>query len=169
MQGVYYFSALAYHLSGVNTGLVDRHERFIKCLRVTGVTVKLARFEKKHHFFHARGTMGERVRGRIRRHEEKETDVALASKLFELLIRDDCDTAILVTGDTDLAPACETACRLFSNKQIGFAFPYGRKKDELADLASLSFTMDKHHYAAHQFPDPFTLPSGEVLTKPVMW
>jgi uncharacterized LabA/DUF88 family protein len=169
MQGVYYFSAPAYHLSVVNPGVVDRHKRFIKCLRATGVTVKLARFKKRYFYFRAKGTMGERVRGRIRRHEEKETDVALASKLFELLVSDDCDTAVLVTGDTDLAPACETARRVFPNKEIGFAFPYCRKQDELADLASFSFTMDKHHYAAHQFSDPFKLPSGEVLTKPSSW
>lgn len=39
-----------------------------------------------------------------------------AAKLFELFINNQCDIAILITGDTDLAPACRTARRLFSNK-----------------------------------------------------
>jgi hypothetical protein len=168
-EGVYYFSAPANHLSTVNPGVVQRHMRFIKCLRATGVTVELARFKKKDIPFRVKGVMGDRIKGYLRRHEEKETDVAIASKLFELLVNNDCDTVLLVTGDTDLAPACRTARQLFPQKNIGFAFPYGRKYDELAALATLSFTMDKNHYVAHQFPDPLSLPSGEQVSKPPSW
>jgi hypothetical protein len=154
----------------VNPGVVERHMRFLKCLRATGVTVELKRFKKKDLFFRVEGDMGERVRGRVRRHEEKETDVAIAAKLFEILIKDECDTAVLVTGDTDLAPACETAQRLFPSKRIGVAFPYGRTRGQrLARIASLSFTMDKHHYASHQFPDPLELSTGEKVLKPSSW
>jgi uncharacterized LabA/DUF88 family protein len=60
------------------------------------------------------------------RYEEKETDVAIASKLFEVLTNGACDTAVLVTRDTDLVPALGTAQRLFPNACILFAFPYGR-------------------------------------------
>jgi uncharacterized LabA/DUF88 family protein len=169
MQGVYYFSAPAHHLSQVNPGVVARHLRFIKCLRASGVNVQLARFKKKDIYFRVEGDMGERVKGRVRRHEEKETDVAIAAKLFELLITNTCDTVILVTGDTDIAPACRTARCLFPNKQIGFAFPYNRKNDELAGLASLWFVMDEIQYVSHQFPDPLTLPSGEKVSNPASW
>jgi hypothetical protein len=143
--------------------------RFVKCLRATGVTVQLARFKKKNIFFRVEGDMGERVKGRVRRHEEKETDVAIAAKLFELLVKDECDTAILVTGDTDLAPACRTARELFPHKRIGFAFLYNRKNDELAALASLWFVMDENQYVSHQFPDPLILPGGEEVAKPASW
>lgn len=143
--------------------------RFVKCLRASGVTVQLARFKKKDIFFRIEGDMGERVKGRVRRHEEKETDVAIAAKLFELLITDNCDTDMLVTGDTDIAPACRTARRLFPHKDIGFAFPYNRKNDELAGLASLWFVIDENQYISHQFSDPLILPSGEKVDKPSTW
>ena len=167
--GVYHFSALAHHLAVVNPGVVQRHKRYNKCLRSAGVTVELSRFKDKDVKFRFSNALGDRLQGALKRHEEKETDVAIAAKLFELLINDDCDTAILVTGDTDLAPACRTARRLFPDKDIGFAFPYKRKNKELAKLASLSFNIDGRHYEVHQFPDPVKLPSGQVLNKPSSW
>jgi uncharacterized LabA/DUF88 family protein len=169
IQAIYYFSAPAQHLTAVNPGVVQRHMRFIKCLRSTGVKDELHRFRKKDIKFRIKGDMGDLFRGFLRRHEEKETDVAIASKLFELLIRDECDTVLLVTGDTDFVPACKTARRLFPDKNVGFLFPFKRSKDELADLASLSFSIDAERYAAHQFPDPVTLPSGTKLNKPSSW
>lgn len=168
-QGVYYFSAPAHHLSVVNPGVVQRHKRFIQCLRATGVTVELSRFKEKDVYFRTSNPLGDHVEGTLKRNEEKETDVAIAAKLFELLVGNQCDTAILVTGDTDLAPACRTARVLFPNKTIGFAFPYKRKNKELAKLTSLSFNIDRAHYAAHQFPDPFTLPNGKTVSKPSSW
>jgi uncharacterized LabA/DUF88 family protein len=168
-QGVYYFSALAHHLSSVNPGVVQRHQSFIRCLKSTGINVNLARFKEKEIAFRTSSALGDVCKGVLKRHEEKETDVAIATKLFELLISDQCDTAILVTGDTDLAPACRTASRLFPNKTIGFAFPYKRKNKELAKLTSLSFNIDKRHYAAHQFPDPFRLADSTKINKPASW
>lgn len=168
-QGIYYFSALAHHLSSVNSGVVQRHQSFIRCLSSTGIRVELARFKKKDISFRTYSELGDICSGTLKRHEEKETDVAIATKLFELLISDQCDTAILVTGDTDLAPACRTASRLFPDKTIGFAFPYKRKNKELAKLTSLSFNIDKRHYAAHQFPDPFKLADGTEIYKPPSW
>ena len=167
-QGVYYFSALAHHLSVVNPGVVQRHKLFIRCLRETGVMVELSRFKEKGVKFRFSNAMGDSLRGELKRHEEKETDVAIAAKLFELLVNNDCDTAILVTGDTDLAPAVKTAQNLFPQKGIRFAFPYRRKNKELAKLAP-SFNIDNRHYAAHQFADPLTLPGGQVLNKPPTW
>jgi uncharacterized LabA/DUF88 family protein len=168
-QGVYYFSAPADHLSMVNPGVVQRHRRLIKCLSATGVTVELSRFKEKKVRFQTSNDIGDFCEGVLKRHEEKETDVAIAAKLFELLVNNQCDTAMLVTGDTDLAPACRTAQRLFPGKTIGFAFPYRRKNKELAKLTSTSFNMDSRHYVAHQFPDPVRLPSGDVVAKPVSW
>ncbi len=57
----------------------------------------------------------------------------------------------------------------FPEKAVGFLFPYKRSKDELADLASLSFAIDAEAYAAHQFPDPFILPNSQRLDKPSSW
>jgi len=159
IESVYYFSALAYHLD--DPDIVARHETYIKCLEETGIKKHLTRFKPK--------TIECSHGGKITRHEEKETDVAIASKLFELLFCDECDSVVLVTGDTDLAPAVKTAKHLFPAKYIIFAFPYRRKNEELAQLAPGSFRIHSHNYAQHQLSNPFTLSDGTIIPKPPSW
>jgi hypothetical protein len=101
--------------------------------------------------------------------EEKETDVAIATKLLELFVTDSADRIVLVTGDTDVAPAVRAVKRLFPQKTVCFAFPYDRKNDELAQLVGMSFHMSKEAYAKHQFPDPYVTSSGRVIPKPQHW
>ena len=159
IESIHYFSALAYHLN--DPSVIERHETYIKCLRETGIEEQLGRFKPKT----IRCSHG----GKITRHEEKETDVAIASKMFEILFKDECDSVVLVTGDTDLAPAAKTAKCLFPDKRIIFAFPYGRKNDELAQIAPSSFKIHSRSYIQHQFPDPFTLSDGTIIRKPSSW
>jgi hypothetical protein len=126
------------------------------------VTVELSRFKDKE------------VRcphcGRVNvRHEEKETDVAVAAKLLELFVTDECDSVVLVTGDTDVAPAVRTAARLFPQKRVCFAFPYRRKNKELAQLVKTCFHIKKEAYARFQFADPLRLPDGTSIVKPTSW
>jgi uncharacterized LabA/DUF88 family protein len=116
---LYYFSALAKHLQMSNPGVIARHNCYLDCLKHTNVTVELARFKKKKIKCSSCGST-------IKRHEEKETDVAIAAKLLELLFLDQCDTCVLITGDTDVVPAVKTAQSLFPNKPIGFLLPYER-------------------------------------------
>lgn len=101
--------------------------------------------------------------------KSKETDVAIAAKLLELFFLDKCDTAVLVTGDTDIVPAVKTAQRIFSNKSIAFLLSYKRHNKELAKLASQHFEIKKETYPRHQFPDPFITPRGKSITKPATW
>ena len=159
IESVYYFSALAHHLN--DPGVISRHETYIKCLRETGVEEQLSRFKRKLiHCSHG---------GQIIRHEEKETDVAIASKMLEVLFQDECDSVVLVTGDTDQAPAAKTAKHLFPDKHIIFAFPYRRKNEELAQIAPGSFKIHSHTYIRHQFPNPFTLSNETIIPKPPNW
>jgi hypothetical protein len=90
-------------------------------------------------------------------------------KLVEIFHGDEADTVVLVTGDTDLAPAVRTTMRLFPMKQIVFGFPYKRKNKELAQLVAAYFHIRKERYAAHQLPDPVVLPSGRRVSKPAGW
>ena len=161
LESVYYFTALAYHLH--DAAKVKRHETYIQCLRQSGVIDQQGRFKQKSTFT-CRKCGNKRTP-----HEEKETDVAIASKMFEVLIADDCDRIVLVTGDTDLAPAAKTAIRLFPKKEVVFAFPYKRKNVELAHIAPRSFSMRKEMYALNQLPDPCPLPDGTTAAKPPKW
>jgi uncharacterized LabA/DUF88 family protein len=161
-ETVYYFSAYVTHLQKFSPGTVQRHRQYVTCLEETGVAVEMARFKRKyitcpscHHT--------------TERHEEKETDVAMAIKLLEVFISGEADAVILVTGDTDCAPAVRTAQQLFPNKQIGFAFPHGRNNKDLINLSSLHFSISGKSYLKHQFPDPFVMSDGRQVHKPTTW
>ena len=161
IEAVYYFSALATHLEATDPGITRRHRSLLDCLRSTGVQIELSRFKPKtircEHCGHT-----------ITRHEEKETDVAIAARLLESFHSDECDTVIIVSGDSDLAPAVRTAQKLFPEKTIGFAFPYRRKSNELAQLAPLSFKINRKQYLKHQFPETVEIP-GTTIQKPLDW
>jgi hypothetical protein len=73
---------------------------------------------------------------------------------------------VLVTGDTDLAPAVRIAQRLFPRNDIRFALPYERGTKSLRKIAPKSFRIGKDGYTKHQFPDPFIRKSGRRVAKP---
>ena len=126
------------------------------------MSVQLARFKSKE-------IRRKRCRKVFTGHEEKETDVAIAARLFEVCLTDEADTIVLMTGDTDVAPAVRTCERLFADRSLLFAFPYRRLNGELRALAPGSFTVKLKTCLRHQFPDPFLLPDGMALHKPAEW
>ncbi len=103
------------------------------------------------------------------KHEEKATDVGIAVKLLEVLSNKDCETVVLMTGDTDIIPAIETANRMFPDNETLVAFPFARKNDELKDAAPRSFKIRVNSYTNNQFPDPVVLLDGTTITKPLIW
>ncbi len=156
---IYYFSAPPTHGT---QDKIDRHALYMRCLRCSGVDVQLGRFKKKT--LHCGKCNQDFVA-----HEEKETDVAIATKLFEICHLDQCDTAILMTGDTDLSPAVVTCKRLFPEKLVFFAFPYKRTNAELAEIAPESFSIKLRSCLKCQFADPLVLPDGTKIEKPGVW
>jgi uncharacterized LabA/DUF88 family protein len=162
LEEIYYFSALATQLDSHRPGVTARHRIYLECLHATGVIPVLGRFKFKT--VHCRHCNVDNAH-----YEEKETDVAISVKLIELFHLDRADTVVLVTGDTDLAPAVRTASMLFPTKQICFAFPYRRKSKELAQLVSRHFQLRKEQFERHQLPDPFVLPNGRKIPKPLEW
>jgi len=159
LEQIYYFSAFATHLN--NPGVLTRHKNYIDCLTDTGVIPIMGRFKPKTIKCPSCGAL-------ITRFEEKETDVAIATKLLELLSRNACEIVVLVSGDTDLVPAIETAKQLFLSCQVFVAFPYRRKNEELAQITK-SFKINKASYLKHQFPDPCILSNGTHIPKPSSW
>lgn len=131
-------------------------------LKNTGVREVLARFNPKEIFCN-------NCNRTIKRHEEKESDVAMANKILEIFFKDDCDTVVLITDDTDIAPAVRTALSLFPDKNIFLGFPYKRKNKELVSLTGKYFKITKEQILRHQFPESITTPSGEKLAKPMNW
>lgn len=181
LQEVYYFSAIARHLEASKPDIGLRHQAYLDALKAAGVQVTLANFKwrDKHtplkycsfRIWSFRQPIRIPISGSviIRHAEEKETDVAIACKLLELLHTDAADAIVLVSGDTDLLPAIGTARRLFPAARVAVLFPFRRHNAELKQAVAQSFKVRKEQYAAHQFPDPVALPSGAVIRKPPTW
>lgn len=160
-HGIYYFSALAHHREAISPGAVERHEAYLTALEATGVQVRLGNFKEKPG-----GCLHCGIR--FVRHEEKETDVAMAAKLLELFATGACDTAVFLTGDTDIIPAIQTARHLWPQRRVVVGFPYRRRNKHLAGEVSASFKIGLEHYRKHQLPDPVVGPNGPIA-KPPSW
>lgn len=155
---VFYFTAIKEHLRLDDPETVLRHENYIKCLEDSGITVVINDFKEKE--VKCKATCKEK----FKIYQEKETDVAVASKLFEILVKDQCDVVVIMTGDTDLKPAYETAIELFPDKIIEFAFPFDRKNKSL-----VGFKISLDRYLGNLLLDPYTLKSGVEIPKPETW
>lgn len=162
LESIYYFSALAKHIDARRPGTTLRHRNYVQCLQATGVTAELGRFKYKT-------VRCPSCRTDNPHYEEKETDVAISVRMLELFFTDKSDMVVLVSGDTDLAPAVRTAQNLFPAKEICFAFPYKRKNSELAKMVANHFKIRSKQLLKHQLPDPFVLPTGREIRKPREW
>lgn len=158
---IHYFSALPYHLTGTEPGKLKRHQTYIDCLFSMGVHIHLGRFKKKDTYCTKCGQ-------HFKKHEEKETDVAIAIKALEMFYNDECEVGVIVSGDTDFAPVAK-ACQLnFPTKKILFAFPYGKQNAELKIVSPESFKIHYLQYSQHQLPNPYINGTTTIL-KPVEW
>ena len=112
---VYYFSAFATWLPPAYA----RHRDYVAALKHQGVTPVMGHFKNKPRSCSACGAkwVG---------HEEKETDVHIAVRLVADALRDEFDRAIVISADSDLAPAIRTAKQYAPAKEIMVAAPPGR-------------------------------------------
>lgn len=162
LMQVHYFSALAEHLVPRKPEVVERHRTYIRALRETGVRVQLSHFKRRDVRCPDCGT-------RFVRYEEKETDVAIGLKLVEVLATGECQTVVVVTGDTDMLPAIAAARRLFPDRKIGVGFPFLRHNRELAQHADYSFKIDQRSLLKAQFPPRVRLRDGSEIERPAGW
>lgn len=102
-------------------------------------------------------------------HEEKQTDVALASRLVADALLDRFDTAIIVSGDADLAPAIRTVREHFHDKPVTVAFPPNRVFDELRHAAETTLHISKAMLRRCQFEDDVIRGDSHVLSRPGEW
>ena len=112
---VLYFSAYATWIPDAYA----RHRAYVAALEATGVDVVMGKFKKKPRSCKRCGASWEG-------HEEKETDVNLALMLLELAYADAFDRALVLSADSDLAPAVRAVRRLFPEQEVRILTPPGR-------------------------------------------
>jgi len=102
-------------------------------------------------------------------HEEKKTDVNIAVQILNDAYDDIYDVALLVSGDSDLAPPVASVLSRFPDKRVVVAFPPRRNSSELRKTASAALTISKHVIRSSRLPSPITSRSGRQLHAPAGW
>lgn len=101
LVSVCYFSAFADHLKGTEKeASIHRHRAYIAALEAKGVEFIEGNFARRK--WHYSG--GPRYRATWKKHEEKQTDVAIGVRVMTDAFRDRFDTALIVSNDTDMLP-----------------------------------------------------------------
>lgn len=102
-------------------------------------------------------------------HEEKMTDVNIATQLLLDAFDDKFDTALILSADSDLVPPVRAIRQRFPAKRVIAAFPPSRFSIDLRNACHAAFTIGRANLAASVFPDEVTKPDGYVLRRPPSW
>lgn len=102
-------------------------------------------------------------------HHEKMTDVNIAVELMSDAFRDQFDTALVVSADSDLVGPIRAVKNLFGSKKVVVIFPPNRVSNVLKSEAHAFLYLGRNTLAKCQFPDTLTKADGYVLRRPQMW
>lgn len=101
--------------------------------------------------------------------KEKMTDVNIATQMLMDAFTDQFDTAILISGDTDLVPPIQAIKGIMPHKRIGVFFPPKRHSIQLESVVDFSGLIGRKKLRDSQLPHDVTKPNGFVLSRPVSW
>lgn len=140
----------------------QRQNTYLAALRAHGgVDITLGRYQEKH-------LACRRCGHTWRSYEEKETDVNIAVTLLADAVDDRFDVALVISADSDLAPAVRTLKRLSPGKRFVSVFPPRRRSDDLRRLADATFTLGDAIIRQSQLPATVT-DGGRAHHRPPTW
>jgi uncharacterized LabA/DUF88 family protein len=143
----------------------SRQEIYLRALRtIPNLTIHLGRYlssTTRMKLARASGT------AEVIKSEEKGSDVNLASYLLIDAYRSDCDVAVVVSNDSDLAFPLEHI-RQELGKVVGILNPHPRPSRELLPLANFYKQIRTGVLATCQFP-PYLTDALGSLHKPTDW
>jgi len=157
VSGIHYFTTCV----SWKPDAVARHKEYIKALRSVRVKVIFGRFTKKDVTCHICGK-GFKTR------EEKQTDVNIALHMVKGAVKDTYDRAVLISGDTDLAPAIQAVHEIAPEKEVGVVFPPRRFNNSLKEAADFYKTIGEKVLRKSQFPDTLVI-GGATVSRPNSW
>ena len=154
---IFYFTAYVTW----NPGKLVKHQIYVKALQLVGVKPIFGAFRMKD-------TVCRICHKAYQIPEEKQTDVNIAIKLFQTATQDTWDTAIIISGDSDLIPAIEAVKNTFPTKKIGVVIPIGRRAEELKLVTDFHRKVKPKHLQTCQFDDIIKI-DDTVLQRPASW
>ena len=102
-------------------------------------------------------------------YEEKMTDVNIAVELLSDVHNDAFDTAIILSGDSDLTGPVTAVRSRYANKQAIVVFPPDRVSQQLRQVATASFVLGRKKLHDSQLPERVISSDGHVLERPPSW
>lgn len=98
------------------------------------------------------------------------TDVNIATEMLVDAFEDQFDTAIVVSGDSDLVPPIRAIRNCFPHKRVLVAFPPGRSSVDLRNAANGQFLITKGLLRKAQLPARVASRHGDyILERPANW
>ena len=153
---VLYFSAYATWLPSP----YKRHRQYVTAQVAVGVTPIMGHFKEKDRMCRKCGT-------RWKAHEEKETDVNIAVSILRLAHQDAFDRALLVTRDSDLAPALRAIRADFPTKELTVVAPPSRSghSTELIAASTSKATIKVRQLERCLLPEVVTDAGGNIAAR----
>lgn len=153
LKQVKYFSAYATWMPDAYA----RHRAYIAALQAEGVKFIPGKFKKKY--------LRCRVcKAQYQTHEEKETDVNIAIHLIRDTFEDSFDRALVISADTDMAPAIQMARNINGTKSVDVVTPPDRFK-RARSLRPL-FSLSKGKIRAARLAENYNLGGGKSVEVP---
>ena len=154
---VYYFSALT-------TWIPDRakkHLLYIHALRTVGVKDILGKFSLRER----KCPLCTKC---YQSHEEKKTDINIAITLIGDAVEDKFDTALIMSGDSDLAPVANKLRQLCPGKKIGIIVPQNQSAMNLKQHADFFKKIQDRDLKKSLLPEQVTY-NDKIITAPTGW
>ena len=154
-ESIYYFTAL----DTWSQSKMKKHKKYIKALELNNVPVIYGECRKKDKFCPL-------CKRTYKTFEEKQTDVNIAIQLFELAIKYKYDTAIIVSGDSDLIPSIQAVKATFPNKIVGIVITIGRRAELLKQACDFHIKIKEKHLRSSLFEKEIDLGNNKKLICP---
>lgn len=142
-----------------DVGKQIRHRTYIDALQNRGARIVYGEFHKKDVHCKKCGAM-------FQKYEEKQTDVNIAVELLKQAHADAFDTAIVLSGDSDLIAALKLVREIYPHKKIAIAIPPGRRAEQLKSAAHFHLKIRADQILQNQLPQTIHLPDGHTIISP---
>jgi len=139
-----------------------RQTTYIEALESSDVKIIYGRYQVNDIECHRCGNIW-------REPNEKMTDVNIATQMIIDAYTDKYDTAILISGDSDLVPPIKAVHENFKSKRVVVFFPPKRSNNSVSAVAKGSLIIGRKKIKDSQFDDEVTKVGGFVLKKPKEW
>lgn len=147
---------------GNNPDKQKRQATYIEALESIGIKIIYGRYQVNDVECHRCGHIW-------REPNEKMTDVNIATQIIIDAYQDKYETAILISGDSDLVPPIKSVHENFKNKRVAVFFPPKRYNNSVAVVARGSLIIGRKKLVDSQFAAEVQKKDGYVLRKPTDW